>query len=152
MGQHQGVKLSLTGTNGQALTALTPNTALPFIVIVANPNGTIAESTAGNNIASFETHTLGVVVHGLELDALLLFHNTPPDWEMQMTAALQQHDGYEAVLPFNWVRLSVLPFQEAINLASNQLVQQVTASPINWQASIPAMWWTSTSSATAGEP
>jgi len=127
VGHHQGVKLSLTGTNGQPLTALTPNTALPFIVVVANPNGTIPESNSTNNTASFETHVLGVVAHGLELNLSLLWTNTPPAWEMQMAGALQHQDGYEAVIPFNWVRLSVLPFPAAIGLAGGQLVQEVVA-------------------------
>ena len=49
VGSHQGVKLSLTGTNGQTLTALRPNAALPFIVVVANPGGSIAEGDGSNN-------------------------------------------------------------------------------------------------------
>lgn len=127
VGSHQGVKLSLTAPNGQPLTALTPNAALPFLVVDANPNGTIAESDSTNNTASFETHVLGVIVHGLEFDPLLLWQNAVPSWELQMAAALQQHDGYQAVLPFNWVRLSILPFPFAIQLAGSQLTQQVSA-------------------------
>ncbi|HTU89617.1 MAG TPA: hypothetical protein VMF69_05925, partial [Gemmataceae bacterium] len=50
-----------------------------------------------------------------------------PAWEVQMAAALQQSDGYEAVIPFNWVRLSILPFPLAIELASDQLYQEVVA-------------------------
>jgi hypothetical protein len=127
VGAHQGVKLSLTALNGQPLTALTPNPALPFLVVDANPSGSIIESNFSDNTASFETHVLGVVVHGLEPDLRLLFFNTPPPWEMQMAAALQQQDGYETVLPFNWVRLSILPFPIATAWASNQLSQQVVA-------------------------
>lgn len=125
-GSHQGVKLSLTAPNGQALTALTPNTAFPFIVVQANPGGSIAESNYGDNTASFETHVLGVVVSGSEFDLPLLWLNTPPAWEMQMVTALQQQDGYQAVLPFNWVRLSILPSALAPQWAADQLAQQVT--------------------------
>lgn len=125
LGSHQGVKLSLTAPNGQPLTALTPNPALPFIVVVANP--VAGETNAANNTASFETHTFGVIAHGLELSLALVLRNTPPAWEMQMAAALQQQDGYEAVIPFNWVRLSILPFPMAIQLAGSQLYQQVVA-------------------------
>lgn len=81
-----------------------------------------------NGIASFETHTLGVVVHGLELGPLLWLLNTPPAWETQMAAALQQQDGYEAVIPFNWVGLSFLPFPGVTQLAAGQLAQQVQAT------------------------
>jgi hypothetical protein len=127
IGSHQGVKLSLTAPNGQPLSALTPNAALPFIDVVANPNGTIAEKSASVNNVSFETHVLGVIAHGLESDLLLLIENQVPAWETQMAAALQQQDGYQAVIPFNWVRLSVLPFPFAIQRASSELTQQVTA-------------------------
>ncbi len=126
-GSHQGVKLSLTAPNGQPLTVLTPNTTLPFIVVQANPNGSIAESDSSNNIASFETHTLGVIAHGLELDPTLWLLNQVPAWELQTAAALQQSDGYQAVIPFNWIRLSILPFPQAIQLAGSQLYQQVVA-------------------------
>ena len=117
VGSHQGVKL--------ALASLTPNTALPFIVVLANPNGTIAESNSSNNTASFETHVLGVIAHGLEIDPTLWLLNMVPSWELQMANDLQMRDGYEAVIPFNWVRLSILPFPSAIQLAGNQLYQQV---------------------------
>lgn len=125
LGSHQGVKLSLTAPNGQPLTSLTPNPALPFIVVVANPGGSIAESSTADNTASFETHVLGVVVHGFALDLAALLFNTPPEWELQMAAALQQTDGYEAVIAFNWVRLSILPFPGPIQLAGSELFQQV---------------------------
>ena len=107
------------------LASLTPNTALPFIVVLANPNGTIAESNSSNNTASFETHVLGVIAHGLEIDPTLWLLNMVPSWELQMASDLQMRDGYEAVIPFNWVRLSILPFPSAIQLAGNQLYQQV---------------------------
>lgn len=118
LGSHTGVKLSLTAPNGQPVTALTPNTALPFIVVVADSDG---------SSASFETHVLGVVAHGLELDPMLFWLNDVPAWELQLASALQQTDGYEAVIPFNWVRLSFLPFPMAIQLAGSELYQQVAA-------------------------
>lgn len=115
-GSHTGVKLSLTAPNGQPVTALTPNTSLPFIEVVADSDG---------SSASFETHVLGVIAHGLEFDPILFLLNEPPAWELQMAAALQQVDGYEAVIPLNWVRLSILPFPLAIQLASSELYQEV---------------------------
>jgi hypothetical protein len=127
-GPHPGVKLSLTTPDGQPLAALTPDPARPFLVVVANPDGAVPESDTSNNTASFETHVLGVVVHGLDLDPLLLLLNTPPAWEVQMASALQQQDGYEAVIPFNWVGLSFLPFPGVTELAAGQLAQQVVAT------------------------
>jgi hypothetical protein len=127
IGSHQGVKLTLTNPYGQTVSSLTPNTALPYIVVLANPNDTIAESASSVNTASFETHVLGVIAHGLEFDPVLLYFNTVPAWETQMATTLQQNDGYQAVIPFNWVRLSILPFPQAIQLASSELYQQVVA-------------------------
>jgi hypothetical protein len=125
VGMHQGVKLSLTAPNGQPLTALTPNPALPFIVVVANPGGTAPGSGGTNDIASFETHVLGVIAHGFEFDPFLLWTNQVPLWEMQMAADLLHIDGYQAVIPFNWVRLSILPFPGPIEIAGDMLYQQV---------------------------
>ena len=118
LGSHTGVNLSLTAPNGQPVTALTPNTALPFIVVVANSDG---------SSASFETHVLGVIAHGLELNPMLWLLNELPSWETQMASALQQDDGYQAVIPFNWMRLSFLPFPMAIQLAGSELYQQVVS-------------------------
>jgi hypothetical protein len=110
-GSHTGVKLSLTAPSGQPVTGLTPNTALPFIVVVANLDG---------SSASFETHVLGVIAHGLEYDGQV------PDWENLLAFDLRMH-GYEAVIPFNWAVLSIVPFPFAIQLASNMLYNQVVA-------------------------
>src|SRR6185437_16493287 len=89
-------------------------------VVVANPNGTIAESNSTNNTASFETHVLGVVVHGL---AFNLLRPTTPAWETQMAAGLRQ-DGYEAVIAFNWMRLSISFSPSATGIAAGQLLGQ----------------------------
>lgn len=118
VGAHTGVKLGLWSSNGQPVTALTPNTALPFVVVAANLDG---------STASFETHVLGVIAHGLEFDPVLVFEDQVPAWETQMAAALQQQDGYDAAIAFNWVRLSILPFPFAVGMASNQLLQQVVS-------------------------
>lgn len=117
-GQHTGVKLSLTAPNGQPLTSLTPDTAKPYVVVVANID---------SSSASFETHVLGVIAHGLEVDPLQFLLNLPPAWELQMATALQLYAGYEAVIPFNWIRLCIVPSPLAVKIASNMLYAQVTA-------------------------
>lgn len=117
-GPHTGVKLSLTAPNGQSVPVLTPNTALPFVVVVADLDG---------SSASFETHVLGVIVHGSEFDPYLFWTDQAPGWEMQMAANLQLYDGYEAVIPFSWIRLCILPFPFAVQTASNVLYSEVVA-------------------------
>jgi hypothetical protein len=118
-GKHTGVKLSLTAPNGQPLTILTPNTALPFVVVVANDDG---------SSASFETHVLGVIAHGSEFDPLQILLNQAPPWEMLMAADLHQYAGYEAVIPFNWIRLCLIPSPLAVKIASDMLYTQVTTT------------------------
>jgi hypothetical protein len=125
-GSHQGVQLALANAAGQPVTALTPNTALPYIVVVANPTGSVPESNQpnnANNLASFETHVLGVVVHGLEFN----LKGKTPGWETRMAAALQQEDGYQAALAFNWVQTSWLPLPGLAVQAGDSLEQQVVA-------------------------
>lgn len=117
LGAHNGVQLALTGPNGQPVTALTPNPALPFIVVVDNHDG---------SSASFETHVLGVIAHGLEIDPVLWLLNQVPAWETRLAGALQS-DGYQAVIPFNWVFLSIFPSPLALKQASDQLYQQVVS-------------------------
>ena len=117
-GTHTGVKLSLTAPNGQPVTVLTPSTTLPFIVVVANLDG---------SSASFETHVLGVIAHGMEFDLSSVLSGQAPAWEMQMAADLQLYDGYQAVIPFNWQLLSIQPSPFAIKIASNMLYSQVLA-------------------------
>jgi hypothetical protein len=123
-GQHQGVVLALRDPQGNPIAALTPNPALPFVVVVANPAGTIAESDQANdtnNTAWFETFVLGVVSHGLEFDP---FGNLPK-WETQMAATLQQ-DGYQAVIAFNWTRTSFIPLPGFAVQAGNRLAREIT--------------------------
>jgi hypothetical protein len=121
-GSHQGVKLAVTGTSGQVLPALTPDPARPFLVVTNSDGGPGALT-----VASFETHVLGVITHGLELNPFLWLTHTAPTWETQMAASLQQQDGYEAVIPFAWSFLSIVPLPGFIELAGNQLYQQVAA-------------------------
>ncbi len=123
VGSHQGVRLSLAN-GGQPVTALTPDPALPFIVVVADPNGSVPEGNSSDNTASFETHVLGVVVHGYDSNLLL---GTLPHWVTNMAAALQQTDGYQSAIAFNWVRSSGLPLPDQATRAGDRLEQQVVA-------------------------
>jgi len=111
-GSHTGVKLALTAPSGQPVTGLTPNPALPFVVVVANLDG---------SSVSFETHVLGVIAHGLEYDGLV------PPWEIMLAAALRSQ-GYDDVIAFDWAFLSILPFPFAIQMANQSLFSQVVTT------------------------
>jgi hypothetical protein len=135
-GSHQNVQLALTDPSGNPVKALTPNTALPYIVVVANPNGTVPESDQGNdtnNTASFETHVLGAVSHGLHFD----LRGKVPAWETQLASILPQKDGYQAVIAFNWVLKSIIPLPGLATQAGDQLAQQVTAEANSLAAQHP---------------
>jgi hypothetical protein len=122
VGQHNGLLLSLQDANGNPVSALTPNPSLPFVLVVANPAGTIVESNPNNNTAWFETFTLGVVSHGLEIDPL----GKLPKWEITLANTLQHQDGYQAVIPFNWTKASFLPFPGLAVKAGDRLSKQIT--------------------------
>ncbi len=120
-GSHQGVTLSPLDAGARPVTALTPDAALPFIVVIASPG--VLESNPDNDTASFETHVLGVVAHGIEFN----LRGMTPAWETRLAATLQQTDGYQAVIAFNWVRASFRPLPGQATAAGDRLAQQILA-------------------------
>ena len=54
--------------------------------------------TAGQT-ASFRTYTIGIVTHGGIQDPSWKYG---PPWELE-TARLMKQEGYDAVIPYNWV-------------------------------------------------
>ena len=69
------------------------------MVVVANPNHTIAESDTTNNTASFHKYVIGVITHGGKQPTSW---TQGPLWQRQMATNLTQQ-GYDAVIPLNWV-------------------------------------------------
>jgi hypothetical protein len=128
-GAHKNVLLSLSDANGNPVGALTPDPNLPFVVVVANPGGSIPETDQAhdaNNTASFETHVLGVVVHGYSFNPF----GPTPAWETGLANTLLTTDNYQlsgGVLAFNWVAMSALPRPGEATAAGNRLAQQVAA-------------------------
>jgi hypothetical protein len=92
VGHHQ-VTLTLSG-------GLPPTPALPYVVVVAAPNNAYTESASS---ASFRVYTIGVITHG-GLQPRRWSQYGPP-WERQMAADLRS-EGYDAVIPVNWVGVS----------------------------------------------
>jgi hypothetical protein len=78
----------------------------PYVVVVADPNSAIAETTKADNSASFRTYVIGVITHGGKQPTSWV-HNGPP-WEQQMALDLSEQ-GYDAVIPVNWVGVSNTP-------------------------------------------
>jgi hypothetical protein len=107
---------------------LPPNPDHPYVLVVADPQNAIPEADKANNTASFRTYVLGVITHGGLQDKK--YSLTGPPWERQMAAALLA-DGYDAVIPFNWVADSNHPgaaARQAVRLA-NMITQEATDFP-----------------------
>jgi hypothetical protein len=79
---------------------LPPLPAEPYVVVAANPGHTVAESNTANDTASFRTYVIGVITHG-GVQPKKWKVGGPP-WEHQMAKALRAQ-GYDAVIPYNWV-------------------------------------------------
>jgi hypothetical protein len=83
---------------------LTLNPSRPYVLAVANPADA---STAGDPraSASFHTHIIGVVTHGGLQDK---HDRNGPAWELEMARSLRR-EGYDVVIPYNWVSQSNNP-------------------------------------------
>ena len=69
--------------------------------IPSSPSAT----TVASQTASFRTYTIGIVTHGGIQDTS--WKNGPP-WELEMAYMMKQ-EGYDAVIPYNWVAQSSTP-------------------------------------------
>lgn len=80
---------------------LPPFPEKPYVVVVADP-GAPSAATSPAQTASFRTYTIGIVTHGGIQDTS--WKHGPP-WELQMAYDMKQ-EGYDAVIPYNWVGVS----------------------------------------------
>jgi hypothetical protein len=80
---------------------LPPFPEKPYVVVVADPSLPSA-TTNPTQTASFRTYTIGIVTHGGIQDTS--WKHGPP-WELQMAYDMKQ-EGYDAVIPYNWVGVS----------------------------------------------
>ena len=75
----------------------------PYVLVVANPDSVPAGQPRPT--ASFRKYTIGVVVHGGLQDKSW---KNGPMWELVMAYSLKKQ-GYDAVIPYNWVSQSSTP-------------------------------------------
>jgi pimeloyl-ACP methyl ester carboxylesterase len=94
------------------------NPARPYVLVVADPAGAIAEADEGNNTASFRKLALGVVTHGVELDGMF------PPWVTAMTAALESK-GYADTIAFDWAAASRLPVPGLATVYGVRMAEQI---------------------------
>jgi hypothetical protein len=83
---------------------LTLNPEHPYVLAVADPTAALASGDP-RATASFRTFVIGVVTHGGIQGTKA--KNAPP-WELVMADSLRR-EGYDAVIPFNWVSSSNHP-------------------------------------------
>ena len=94
---------------------LTLNPEHPYVLAVADPAAALASGDP-HATASFRTFVVGVLTHGGLQDK---HAKGAPLWERAMAGALRR-EGYDAVIPFNWVSSSSHPgaaAQEGLRLA-----------------------------------
>ncbi len=89
---------------------LPPNPLHPFVVVVANPGSPETVADPASHTAAFRKHTVAVIVHGGLQPRY--YRNVGPPWERKLAMILRR-DGYDTVLPFNWVGPSYYPGQAA---------------------------------------
>src|SRR4029079_17760688 len=77
---------------------LPPHPGRPYVLVVADPGGTSVTMNS-DQTASFRTYVIGVVTHGAMINPS--WKHGPP-WALQ-TATILKRQGYDAVIPFNWV-------------------------------------------------
>ena len=91
------------------------------VLVVADPEGELAERTERNNTASFRKLAVAAVAHGYTLTGL------PPAWLLPMTATLRSQ-GYEAAIPYVWTALSQVPVPGGTVVAGQGMAAQVRAA------------------------
>ncbi len=123
VGHHQ-VQLDLYTPN------LLPDPSHEFVFVVANSGDTVQEQDYTNDTAYFQIFVLGAVSHGYVPPTEDTDGQTP-DWELEMAAALQKIDGYNYVIPFNWVLLSRTKQSDEAVFAGAMLANQVAAEVVS---------------------
>ena len=109
---------------------LPPFPEKPYVLVVADPSLPSAPVDPAQT-ASFRTYTIGIVTHGGIQDTS--WTHGPP-WELQIAYDMR-HEGYDAVIHYNWVAQSNNP-GEAIK-QSPRLAQIILHTASKFPASAP---------------
>jgi hypothetical protein len=113
---------------------LRPDPSHPYVVVQADPAGLVAESSKSDNVASFRVYVIGVLAHGEMQPQGASWKRNGPPWEQKMGAALRA-EGYDAVIPYNWVAASVYPGAAAKQ--GPKLAQQILATAAQFPPDAP---------------
>ncbi len=82
--------------------------ARPYVLVVANPDAPGASTDLARS-AAFRKFTIGVVTHGGIINPSWT-HGSP--WQLQI-GRLMQRQGYDVVIPYDWIRESSTPGRAA---------------------------------------
>ena len=77
----------------------------PYVLAVAEPGATGSDGDPTNDVASFRKYSFAIITHGGLQDTP---GNRIPAWTNRLDAAFKDQ-GYDLVLPFNWVAFSKQP-------------------------------------------
>ncbi len=106
---------------------LPPDPRKPYVLVVADL-GTTSAAMNPEQTAFFRTYVIGIVTHGALIDPS--WKHGPP-WQLQ-TATILKQQGYDAVIPFNWVSESSKPGSAASQ--GLRLARQVLATASRFPA------------------
>lgn len=109
---------------------LPPYPEKPYVLVVANP-GDPSAAADPRQTASFRKYVIGVVTHGGIQDKH--WKHGPP-WQLQI-ATLMRREGYDAVIPYNWVSESSTPGRAAVQ--GPRLASRILADLSRFPASAP---------------
>lgn len=108
---------------------LPPDPRHPFVVVAAATASTAADGQAPST-ASFRTHVIAVISHGGQQSKD--WSGKGPPWERRMASQLLA-EGYDAVIPYNWVAVSSQPgsaVQQGPRVAAD-VIRAASAYPAN---------------------
>jgi len=109
---------------------LPPVPERPYVLVAADPAAALATGDP-RMVGSFRKAVIGVVVHGgIENPAW----KNGPAWELKMAESLRR-EGYDAVIPYNWVSQSSTP-GDAVK-QSPRLLKMVLADAAKFPAGEP---------------
>jgi hypothetical protein len=94
----------------------------PYVLVVADPSGGLAEASEDNNVASFQKFLVGVVTHGFSLEPGV------PAYATNLAAALEAEQGYDDAFAFDWSDLSKIPAPGLSTLAARRLALEINAA------------------------
>ena len=109
---------------------LPPYPEKPYVLVVADPDSPSATAEP-QQTASFRVYTIGIVTHGGIQDPN--WKHGPP-WQLQ-TAYMMKHEGFDAVIHYNWVPRSSTP-GEAIK-QSPRLARIILGTASRFPANAP---------------